>query len=182
MKLIIGLGNPGKEYEKTRHNAGFLAIDGFAKSNKANWKIDKSLRAEMAKITINDQQVILAKPTTFMNLSGEAIQAIASYYKVGIGDILVIQDEMDLAPGLMAFKLGGGAAGHNGITSVTQHLGTQDYARLRIGIGRPIEQIPTEKWVLGKLAQETETQIEKTPDAIHDWITLGLAKAMNKWN
>lgn len=182
MKLIIGLGNPGKEYEHTRHNAGFLALDLLADELGVSWKNDTSHHADVAKATIEGTSVLLAKPTTFMNRSGDAAQSLTSYYKVGIGDILVIQDEMDLAPGTIAFKQGGGTAGHNGIASVTERLGTSDIARLRVGVGRPVGPIAPEDWVLGKTEGPTHDAIKKTPDAIKDWISHGLAKAMNTWN
>lgn len=182
MKLIVGLGNPGNEYERTRHNAGFLAVDLLVQDLGLSWKKDASLHAEIAKGTLDGTAVLFAKPTTFMNLSGDAVQAVSSYYKVGIGEILIVQDEMDLAPGLIAFKLGGGAAGHNGIASIQERLGTNDFARLRIGIGRPEGPIPSEDWVLGKMDPPTSDATTHAPNAIKDWINLGLAKAMTEWN
>lgn len=182
MKLVIGLGNIGNEYKNTRHNAGFLAVDAVAASMNASWKNDNALHAELCKGTINGTSVILAKPTTFMNRSGDAAQAIASYYKIGIGDILIVQDEMDIAPGALAFKFGGGAAGHNGITSIQERLATNDFARLRIGIGRPEGQTPKEQWVLGKIDPATMETTSRAAQAIEDWFTNGLAKAMNTWN
>jgi len=180
MKLVVGLGNPGKQYENTRHNAGFLAVDGLL--NDAAWTVDSARNASVAKLTVDGQSVIVAKPTTFMNLSGEAVRALASYYKVGPSDILIVQDEMDLQPGSLAFLAKGGAAGHNGIDSIHDALGRNDVARLRIGIGRPTPPMAKEDWVLGKLDEATLDAISRTTQAINDWITKGLEKAMNEWN
>ena len=182
MKLIIGLGNPGKEYERTRHNAGFLGVDAFADSAGAKWSEDAKRKAMVAKANMDGQAVLLAKPLTYMNLSGEAVRAVSSYYKVDLNDLLIVQDELDLAPGSMAFLAKGGDAGHNGIASIQEKLGTTEIARLRIGIGRPAPPQAKEDWVLGPIAKETIETVAKTPDAIADWIRDGLTKAMNKWN
>jgi PTH1 family peptidyl-tRNA hydrolase len=182
MKLIVGLGNPGKEYGRTKHNAGFLAVDALADAAGAVWSDDAKRKTVLAKTTIDGQTVLLAKPQTFMNLSGEAVQAVSSYYKVAPKDILVVQDELDLAPGSMAFLAKGGDAGHNGIASIQEKMGMTDIARLRIGIGRPAPPQAKEDWVLGPIEEETLKTIEKTSDAIKDWIQDGLTKAMNKWN
>ena len=182
MKLIVGLGNPGKAYENSRHNAGFLAVDAFAKD--AAWTEDAKRHAIVGKTTADGETVVLAKPTTFMNLSGEAVQALASYYKIDPSDILVIQDEMDLPPGELRFSLDGNAAGHHGIESIYGLLGNdhEKISRLRIGIGRPNGPIPTEDWVLGTIDPATLETAERAADAVSDWITDGLEKAMNVWN
>jgi PTH1 family peptidyl-tRNA hydrolase len=182
MKSIVGLGNPGTDYERTRHNAGFLALDLLAKSLDADWKADKAHKSLVAKTTIDGQPVLLAKPQTFMNLSGEAVQGLASYYKIEPTDILVIQDELDLEPGMLAFLAKGGNAGHNGIASIQQLMNRDDIVRLRIGVGRPKPPIAKEDWVLGKIEQASLDTIMRAPDAIKDWATHGLAKAMNTWN
>jgi peptidyl-tRNA hydrolase, PTH1 family len=138
MKLIIGLGNPGNEYATSRHNAGFMVVETLA--DGATWASMPKLRADIAKIKTSfflGQTILLAKPTTFMNLSGEALRAISSYYKIAPEDILVIHDEMDLSPGSLAFLAKGGPAGHNGIISIHEQMGRTDIARLRLGVGRP---------------------------------------------
>ncbi len=181
MKLIVGLGNPGKEYEKARHNAGFLAVDALAKELDLGWSHDAKRNADIAKGSIGGTRVIFAKPTTFMNLSGDAVQALVSYIKVKPDDILIVHDDMDFEPGKMAFKFGGGHSGHKGLASAIERLGTADVARLRIGIGHPTKQT-TEDWVLGKITKETMKAVNRAPEAIQDWATQGLAKAMNSWN
>jgi peptidyl-tRNA hydrolase, PTH1 family len=182
MKLIVGLGNIGKKYENTRHNAGFLAVDLLAEGLEASWTEDKKHNALIAKTSLHGETVLLAKPTTFMNLSGEAVQSLASYYKVDPKDILIVQDELDLAPGSLAFMSKGGDAGHNGISSIQERLGTNETARLRLGVGRPMGTMATEDWVLGKLDEATRKILPDARDAILDWIAHGLAKAMNTWN
>lgn len=183
MKLIVGLGNPGKQYERTRHNAGFLAVDSLATEHEATWKKDVPRQSLVAKVRIGDTSCLLAKPQTFMNLSGEAVHALVSYYKVAPEDILIVQDELDLAPGKMAFLQRGGSAGHNGIISVQHHLNTQQIMRLRIGVGRPPAEQATEDWVLGKMESAThKVATTQAPKAIVDWIEHGGEKAMNAWN
>ncbi len=182
MKLVIGLGNPGKQYERTRHNSGFLALDLMAKSLDVWWKADAKHKCKSTKSFVDEERVVLAKPTTFMNLSGDAVQSLLTFYKADIKDVLIVQDDLDLLPGQMRFISQGGAAGHNGITSIFEKLGRKDISRLRIGIGHPTGEIKVEDWVLGKLNDETVKRIEDAPDAILDWINLGLEKSMTKWN
>ncbi len=192
MKLIIGLGNPGREYARSRHNAGFLTLDAFAKKLCLMWSTDAKRNAQSAKGKIDGTSILLVKPTTFMNLSGDAVKALVSYYKIKPVDILIVHDDMDFEPGKMAFKFGGGHSGHKGLSSVIERLGTEAIARLRIGIGRSrpertkraevsIKQ-STEDWVLGKMTKETTVAVNRATEAIADWVTQGLTKAMNKWN
>ncbi len=182
MKLIIGLGNPGAEYDGTRHNVGFMTVDAFAMDEDGAWKKDEKRKAEICKLEIDGTDVILAKPTTFMNLSGDAAQALASFYKVGLEDILVVHDEMDLPPGRLQFKVGGGDAGNNGVASIIERLGTEDFARFRIGIGRPDSRQPSPDYVLAKLSPEDAPNALDTTSAMRDWIEGGTEKASNKWN
>lgn len=182
MKLIVGLGNPGKRYERTRHNAGFWALDTFARALNLRWTKSSKHNARIAKGLVNGASVMLVKPTTFMNLSGDAVQSLTSYTHIPPQEILVVHDEMDLTPGRMSFKRGGGDSGHNGIASIIERLGTNQFARLRIGIGRPTPPITSEDWVLGKIDPATLKEIERAPDAIQDWIALGTERAMNQWN
>lgn len=186
MKLIIGLGNPGSDYAGTRHNAGFEVVDAIAATHEATWSEDAKRHVFVARVTIDETPIILAKPTTFMNESGTAVQALASYYKVAPEDMLVIQDEMDILPGKIAFIASGGAAGHNGITDIQEKMGRSDINRLRIGIGRPVGQITKENWVLEKATGDDKkaitTTIKSAASAAIDWATIGLAKAMNKWH
>lgn len=180
MKLIVGLGNPGKEYVNTRHNAGFLALDQAAED--ASWSADAAHKADVAKAQFDGETVILAKPLTYMNASGEAVQSLASYYKVDPADILIVQDEMDLAPGTLSFLAKGGAAGHNGIASIQEKMGNDDITRLRIGVGRPTPPMAKEDWVLGKMEDATTATLLRAAEAIADWVEKGTEQAMNTWN
>ncbi len=184
MKLIVGLGNPGTEYEGTRHNAGFLAVDRL-KNDIApgeSWSLDKRSNALVASGMIEGLKVMLAKPQTYMNLSGEAVQALASYYKIPLEDVLIVHDELDLPPGGLAFLAKGGHAGHNGIASIQEKLASQAVQRLRIGIGRPDGPMKTEDWVLGKMEQATHDAAKFAAEAAYDWAVEGIDQAMNEWN
>ncbi len=151
--LIIGLGNPGAEYSGTRHNVGFMAIDSFAPTDAA-WKKEK--KAETMHCEINGQRVILVKPQTFMNNSGDAVGALVAFYKIPIENVIVIHDDMDLKLGSIREKIGGSSAGHNGIKSIDAAIGN-DYKRIRIGVGHPrdfnLKTDPAD-WVLGKFDAE----------------------------
>lgn len=194
MKLILGLGNPGAEYEKTRHNVGFMAVDALAESLDAAWKKDVKRKAQVAKADLDGTPVILAKPATFMNLSGDAAAALVSFYKAPLKDVLMVHDDMDLPPGRMKFTAEGGAAGHNGVADIQTKLGTDKIARLRLGIGRPGDQspprsgvplrgtMPSSDFVLGHLSPEDSPNALDTVSAMRDWIEGGLKKAANKWN
>lgn len=153
--LIVGLGNIGDEYEGTRHNIGFACIDEFARKNDFPAWINKTdLKCQLTSHLIGDTKVYLCKPTTFMNLSGEAVQAVSHFYKIPLEQIIVVHDELDIDFGQVRIRRGGGSAGHNGIKSVTQHLG-EDYGRVRIGVGpKTPEQIDSADFVLGKFTKE----------------------------
>jgi len=137
ISLVVGLGNPGSQYEKTRHNAGFWVVDRWAALLKTRFQTEKSFFGEVAKARFDGQQIWLAKPTTFMNRSGQAVGALARFYKVPVESILVIHDELDLLPGQLRVKQGGGHAGHNGLRDIQATLGSPAFWRLRIGIGHP---------------------------------------------
>jgi PTH1 family peptidyl-tRNA hydrolase len=164
IKLFVGLGNPGPEYELTRHNAGFWWIDNVAHELGVTLRDERAYYGEMARVNVNGHSVWLLKPQTFMNLSGKSIGALARFYKIVPEEILVVHDELDLEPGHSKLKLGGSHAGHNGLRDTHQHLGTDQYWRLRIGIGHPGHRSDVVSWVLGKpiLAQR---------EAIGDCIT-----------
>jgi peptidyl-tRNA hydrolase, PTH1 family len=182
MKLIVGLGNPGTEYTHTRHNIGFLCVDELARKLDLTWSTDTKKKTDVAKGVLGDTTFLLIKPQTFMNLSGEAVQAITAYYKVALSDILIVHDEMDFKPGDMRFSKTNSPGGHNGIASIFEHLDGPAILRLRLGIDRPPPPQPAEKWVLGPLAKETTELIPKAAQAIQDWLTEGPERAMNKWN
>lgn len=156
--MIVGLGNPGKQYDGTRHNIGFAAIDELAQRQDFDpWIGKKDLKCQITINTIGDSRVILIKPITFMNLSGEAVQAAAHFYKIPLGQILVIHDELDIPFGQIRTRNGGSAAGHNGVKSVIQHMG-EDFGRLRIGIQakNPIE---ATDYVLAKFAKAEQAEL-----------------------
>ncbi len=160
MKLIVGLGNPGNEYAKTRHNVGFMVIDALAKELNVN--VDqKKFKSLIAKTTIKNEGVILMKPQTYMNLSGEAIISAAQFFQIDPSDILVIYDDMDLPTGKVRLREKGSAGGHNGIKNMIQHLHTQEFPRIRIGIGKH-QHMDTKDFVLGKISKEEMQEIEKS--------------------
>lgn len=147
--LIVGLGNPGDEYADTRHNVGFMCVDEFARKNSFDpWVAKKDLKCELAQATLGDTRIILCKPQTFMNLSGEAVQAVMHFYKLNLGQLVVVHDELDINFGQVRMRVGGSPAGNNGIKSVSQHVG-EAYGRVRIGIGpKTPEQMDTADFVL----------------------------------
>lgn len=159
--LIIGLGNPSEEYDYTRHNIGFLCVDIFAKDNNFDpWILKKDLKSEMTQATMGQTRVILAKPQTFMNKSGEAVQAIMYFYKISPQDVLVIHDELDIQFGQIRCRMGGGAAGHNGIKSLIQHIGG-DFGRIRIGIGpKTHETMDSADFVLQRFSDEERNKLK----------------------
>lgn len=153
--LIVGLGNPGKEYDGTRHNIGFAIVDHFANKQEGfdNWVTKKDLHCMQASATIGSTRVILCKPTTFMNESGRAVQAIQHFYKISNGDTLVVYDELDIEFGQIRTRIGGSSAGHNGVKSITKECG-EDYGRMRIGIGpKKPQQMDTADFVLGTFSK-----------------------------
>lgn len=159
--LIVGLGNVGGQYDQTRHNIGFEAVDRFVRDHDFPVWIDKKdLKCHLTTGQLGETRVIAIKPTTLMNLSGEAVQAVAHFYKISPDNIVVVHDELDIPFGQIRTRIGGGAAGHNGIKSVTQHLGEQ-YGRVRIGIGpKTHEQMDSADFVLGKFDADQQAQIK----------------------
>ena len=156
VSLIAGLGNPGPEYTKTRHNAGFWFLDALA---TMPFKAQTKLRAELCSWQHQDQTILLLKPTTFMNHSGQAIAACAKYYKINPKEILVVHDELDLAPGTIRYKLGGGHGGHNGLRDIIGHLG-RDFQRLRLGIGHPGVGRDVSGFVLSQVSKAEQESID----------------------
>ncbi len=182
MKLIIGLGNPGRDYETTRHNVGFLAVDAFAGEEDGDWRKDTKRKAWITDVRISREKIILAKPSTYMNRSGEAASELVRFYKIPLENVLVIHDEMDIEPGRLKFISKGRSAGHNGVEDVQEKLGTTDIQRLRIGIGRPRMRMRPETWVLSELSPEDAPNALDIIAAMRDWIEYGIEKASNKWN
>ncbi len=136
IKLIVGLGNPGSKYDETRHNAGFLLLDELARSYSSSFASEKKFQGDLGRTTISNRDVRLLKPTTYMNLSGESVQAVASFYRIEAEQILVAHDELDIPPGTAKLKQGGGHGGHNGLRDIINHMG-RDFWRIRLGIGHP---------------------------------------------
>ncbi len=186
MKLIVGLGNPGKEYADTRHNAGFWVVDKLAKDCDAEWTADKARESKTAKCHLGRSVLVLAKPQTFMNQSGRAVALLAGFYKIQPQDILIVQDEMDFAPGALGLTLGGSAAGHNGYADILLHFKNIAVNRLRVGIGKPQRASERKDWVLNRPSKEDETAIAHAvslaSQAATDWAKEGMETAMNKWN
>ena len=160
IKLFVGLGNPGPEYEATRHNAGFWWIDALSRELKAPLSLDKNYHGQVARTTLNGQTVWLLKPLTFMNLSGKSVAALARFFKISPGEVLVAHDELDIVPGQVKLKFGGSHAGHNGLRDIHAQLGSADYWRLRIGVGHPGVKAEVIDWVLKKPSQEHRAAIE----------------------
>ena len=160
IKLFVGLGNPGPEYEATRHNAGFWWIDALSRELKAPLSLDKNYHGQVARTTLNGQTVWLLKPLTFMNLSGKSVAALARFFKISPAEVLVAHDELDIVPGQAKLKFGGSHAGHNGLRDIHAQLGTGDYWRLRLGVGHPGVKAEVINWVLKKPSQEDRVAIE----------------------
>ncbi len=182
--LIVGLGNPGKRYEKTRHNIGFMVLEKLA----ARWEIElkqKSFNALWGKGMANGNTVLLAEPQTFMNLSGTAVRQLQSFFKTDISNLIVIHDDLDLPFGSIRLKVGGGTAGHKGLASIESNLGTAGFMRVRLGIGKPVDKSRIEGYVLEPFRKEEQ---EVLPDVI-DWVAdasaeivlNGLQKAIGKY-
>ena len=160
IKLFVGLGNPGPEYEATRHNAGFWWIDALSRELKAPLSLDKNYHGQVARTSINGQTIWLLKPLTFMNLSGKSVAALARFFKIAPEEILVAHDELDIMPGQVKLKFGGSHAGHNGLRDIHAQVASPDYWRLRLGVGHPGVKADVINWVLKKPSQEHRTAIE----------------------
>ena len=192
MILIVGLGNPGRKFQKTRHNLGFRVVEAFFKKNRdrhnfSNFKLKKKFNAEISERKFNDKKIILAKPQTFMNLSGRAVKKITNNLQLTTNNLWVVHDDIDIPLGKIRISIGRGAAGHKGVESIIKELGTKNFVRFRIGIqpkfGKPKN---PEKFVLQKFNKEEEglikEVIQKIIEAIEMTIIKGLEKAMNKFN
>lgn len=184
MKLIVGLGNPGNEYEKTRHNTGFMLIDQYASIYNLSFDKEK-FGGKYIDTMIHNEKVLLLKPQRYINLSGEVIQKFVSYFKIDIQDILIICDDMDLEIGSYKLRYKGSSAGHNGLKNIEANLHTQEYKRLKVGISKN-KQIDTISYVLGKFTEEEKQKmqgvIEKVPAILDDFLALPFDNVMNKYN
>ncbi len=181
-KLIVGLGNPGSKYEETRHNAGFFLLDDLARAHNATFQSEKKFHGEAARCLIGSRDVRLLKPATFMNLSGESVQAMASFFRIEPDEILVAHDELDLPPGTVRLKKGGGHGGHNGLRDIIQHLG-KDFWRIRLGIGHPGNAKQVASFVLKRAPSSEAELLTKAIDEVivqvPDIVAGDTAKAMN---
>lgn len=184
MKLIVGLGNPGKEYENTRHNTGFMAIDEYAKKYNLIFNKNK-FEGLYTDFLVNGEKIILLKPQKFMNLSGEVIAKYMDYFKINKEDLLVIYDDMDLDIGTFKIRYKGGSAGHNGLKNIESNISTNEYKRIKIGISKN-KNIDTINYVLGKFTPEEYNKLNEVlknmPNIISDYIKMDFDKLMNKYN
>lgn len=190
----MGLGNPGRDYAKTRHNAGFIVVDQLATGCRADWKSEKKFCARIARAELNERQALLCKPQTFMNSSGEAVAAVVNFYRIALARLLVIVDDADLPLGQLRMRPSGSSGGHHGLESIEQHLGSREYARLRVGIGREgsasraatggAREITGH--VLGRFNSTEAALADKVfavaSDQAECWVTDGVQKAMNQFN
>lgn len=188
LAIIVGLGNPGNEYLKTRHNAGFLVVDQLAVRLAADWSMEKRFEALVARGQAGERKVLLVKPQTYMNASGDAVAAIVRYFQVALSDLLVVVDDADLKTGTLRLRPGGGSGGHHGLESIATRLGgRQDFARLRVGIGRTdANQREITGHVLGKFDDDEWRRMERVfgraTEQLSAWLQSGLEKAMNQYN
>ncbi|HEY6149201.1 MAG TPA: aminoacyl-tRNA hydrolase [Gaiellaceae bacterium] len=182
--LVAGLGNPGREFERTRHNVGWLVLDELARRQGGSWR--SKFSGSLAEIRLDGAKLALVKPETYMNESGRSVAAAARFFKVQPESLLVVHDDVDLEPGRLQARRGGGLAGHNGLRSLAQHLGTQDFLRLRIGIGRPErgDPRPVKDWVLSPFAPEEDAEalIARSADAVETLVREGLEATQQRFN
>lgn len=185
MKLIIGLGNPGSKYQSTRHNIGFLALDAIASRHDISVSL-KGFDALYGKGKIRDVPVLLAKPQTFMNISGVSVRKLVDYFKIDLENIIVIHDDIDLPFNTMRLKTGGGHAGHKGIISIIDELGDPAFIRVRIGIGKPQDGFAVEKYVLEAFTEDELKLLPNITERVSDAVTVilssGIQAAMNQYN
>jgi PTH1 family peptidyl-tRNA hydrolase len=185
MFLIIGLGNPGREYKDTRHNIGFMVIDRIAVRLNAQ-KIKVQAKAIVTDAIYQERKLILAKPQTYMNLSGQSVQGLLHFYKIPIENLIVAHDDLDIPFGTIRIRPGGGPGGQRGMASTIEQLGTKDFPRLRLGIGRPPGRMDPKDYVLQEFSREDQKLLpdvlDRAADAALIFVTDGLNKAMNKYN
>ena len=185
--MIAGLGNPGREYEDTPHNVGFVAVDSICRSLGGDWRIEPRFKADMAKVSTQGESLLLVRPLTYMNASGEAIGPLMRYYRLEPADVIVMSDDVNLEPGRIRVRATGSAGGHNGLKSIIEHLGTQQFTRIRIGVG--LGRNSSESLVghvLGRIARENEQEVAagigKSTEAALCAALEGTEAAMNRFN
>ena len=187
LHLIVGLGNPGAEYARTRHNAGFLVAEELASRASADWNFENKFNARTAKRELGGKRTLLVEPQTFMNSSGEAVYALLNFYRVPVSHLLVVVDDADLPLGELRLRPKGSPGGHHGLESIEKHIGSPEYARLKVGIGRTRDgRREITSFVLGKFnSDETkllEKVLQRAADQAECWVTDGVQKAMNQFN
>ncbi|GAB3054562.1 aminoacyl-tRNA hydrolase [Virgibacillus ainsalahensis] len=185
MKCIVGLGNPGKKYQDTRHNIGFMIIDELL--DRYGWELNKKkFNGSYAMEHVQGEKVFLLKPQTYMNLSGESIRPLMDYYDINLEDVLIIYDDLDLPTGKIRLRQKGGHGGHNGLRSTIDHLGTKDFKRIRFGVGRPTNPTPVVNYVLSSFPKEEQedvnVSIKKAADACEAWLKTPFLEVMNEYN
>ena len=184
LKVIVGLGNPGSKYTETRHNAGFWFIEEVARQYSATFRTEKKFHGEVAKITIEGKDIWLLKPDTFMNRSGLATQSLLSFYRIAAEQLLVAHDEIDLPPGTIKLKTGGGHGGHNGLRDIISQLGSKEFHRLRIGVGHPGSKDQVVDYVLNRASRDDQISIDRDIDdavsIMPDLASGALEQAMHK--
>lgn len=185
MKLIAGLGNPGEQYQSSRHNLGFLTLDYLAGRHDIPLK-KRGFEALFGKGKIGNERVLLAKPQTYMNLSGIALEMLVSYFRVDIKDLIVVHDDLDLPFETIRLKKGGGEGGHKGLMSIVQHVGSADFLRVRIGIGKPMRKAMVERYVLSPFAEEEQNAVPSiiavACDVVGEVILSGVEAAMQRYH
>ena len=185
MYIIAGLGNPGEKYDNTRHNAGFLTIDALASKYNIDVR-EKAHKALIGKGVIEGQKVILAKPQTYMNVSGESIRALVDYYKIAQEELIIIFDDISLEPGQLRIRKQGSAGGHNGIKSIIAHLGTQEFTRIKVGVGEKPPKMDLADYVLSRFGAEEQKIMDEAfgeaAEAAVMMMTTGAERAMNHYN
>jgi peptidyl-tRNA hydrolase, PTH1 family len=187
LSLIVGLGNPGREYARTRHNAGFLVVDGLAVRWRAKWTADKKFHSRLANTAYEGGRVILCQPQTFVNASGEAVGALLNFHKLSLKRLLVVVDDADLPLGEIRFRARGSSGGHHGLESIEHHVGSREYARQRIGIGRGEQNVrEITDYVLSTFRTDEQKLLEKVlqkaREQIECWLSAGVTSAMNRFN
>jgi len=184
--LVVGLGNPGPEYEATRHNAGFLVVEELARRHGGSFRSHKRARALVVETRVAGHRVVLVKPQTYMNESGRAIAPLRDFYRVDVGSMVLVHDELDLPYGSLRLKLGGGDNGHNGLRSARQSLGSGDFYRVRFGIGRPPGRMDPSAYVLRGFATAERTElalnVDRAADAVESLLTDGLERTQSAFN
>ena len=166
VQMIVGLGNPGPKYEQTRHNVGFIFVDELARSKGASFKQENKFHGDVCKLSLAGNDVWLLKPNTFMNLSGKSVAALARFYKIAPESILVVHDELDIPPGQLRLKQGGGHGGHNGLRDMIAQLGSKEFIRLRVGVGHPGDSREVTNYVLGKAPRDEQIEIAAAMDEV----------------